>query len=425
MTFIGSGPIDQMVDTNSAELLSDIAKKRKRWTFFPASVVAAALTTALLVVSPVSLWITITGLSLMILLLLLIDQFDRMNKSLVLMYDLDETSSTGFKCLCDAYQELATCAAIWHISAQAEVFNARYHGGASSLKDRRRTLFGFRDPPYIKTNISVPCLPLGQNSIYLLPDRVLVLTKEGVGAVPYAELRLRVMESRFIEQESVPRDATIVDSTWKFVNTDGSPDRRFRGNRAVPVCQYEELRMTSSSGLEETIQLSRLGASQPFALAITQWASVISVAETTERQRKCPKVDRSMTTPRSQGPDAHETTTDAEAIHRALFEICCTVMIADGTVSDHERETIRNLMSKVNARWSNEEFDVRVEAFIQTVVAQGYTAIVKQSLALVPLFQSTNRRKILLKCIDQVANVDGKLSAREQVLCDQIRDELQ
>jgi hypothetical protein len=85
-----------------------------------------------------------------------------------------------------------------------------------------------------------------------------------VGAVNYQDLAVKVKASptRFIEGEGVPKDATVVDYTWRYVNKDGGPDRRFRDNPRLPIVHYEEIDFTSPSGLQERIQCSRVGVAQ-------------------------------------------------------------------------------------------------------------------------------------------------------------------
>ncbi|WP_462388382.1 hypothetical protein [Acidovorax sp. Q11] len=54
---------------------------------------------------------------------------------------------------------------------------------------------------------------------------------------------------RFIEDGSPPRDAQVIDRTWRYVNKKGGPDKRFKNNRELPVCLYDELQLSSSTGL--------------------------------------------------------------------------------------------------------------------------------------------------------------------------------
>ncbi|MGW2217782.1 hypothetical protein ACWCSD_22560 [Nonomuraea sp. NPDC001684] len=55
--------------------------------------------------------------------------------------------------------------------------------------------------------------------------------------------------ARFIEAGPVPRDGTVVDSTWRYVNVNGGPDRRFNNNARLPVLLYGRLLLRSHSGL--------------------------------------------------------------------------------------------------------------------------------------------------------------------------------
>lgn len=89
--------------------------------------------------------------------------------------------------------------------------------------------------------------------MHFFPDRVLIYDAAGVGAVSYQTLLVTVRDRRFIEDETVPSDALIVDKTWKYVNKSGGPDRRFKNNHELPICLYQEMTFTSSTGLNELV----------------------------------------------------------------------------------------------------------------------------------------------------------------------------
>ena len=61
--------------------------------------------------------------------------------------------------------------------------------------------------------------------------------------------RLKYAMTRFIEGDGVPSDATVVDQTWRFVNKNGGPDRRFNNNVQLPIVNYGVLRFSSANGL--------------------------------------------------------------------------------------------------------------------------------------------------------------------------------
>src|SRR5205823_2099909 len=107
---------------------------------------------------------------------------------------------------------------------------------------------------YVKTNVAIPFIPLGEKTLYFFPERVLVFAANGVGAVSYDHLSIVARTSRFIENEALPRDAQVIDHTWQYVNKGGGPDRRFNNNRQIPICLYEELCLSSPTGLNQLMQ---------------------------------------------------------------------------------------------------------------------------------------------------------------------------
>jgi hypothetical protein len=95
---------------------------------------------------------------------------------------------------------------------------------------------------------------MGRVQLYFLPDTILYRDGVGYGSIAYSDLKLAQAFTRFIESDSVPADATVADYTWRYVNKNGGPDRRFNNNRQLPVLQLGVLVLTSSKGLN--IQLN-------------------------------------------------------------------------------------------------------------------------------------------------------------------------
>ena len=65
----------------------------------------------------------------------------------------------------------------------------------------------------------------------------------------------------------------IVDKTWKYVNKSGGPDRRFKNNHELPICLYQEMTFTGSTGLNELVQLSKRGPAEDFKNALSALAT--------------------------------------------------------------------------------------------------------------------------------------------------------
>lgn len=276
---IESADVAAMTDSSAPELLHEFERKREAIRLWP---IAAGVTAALWIAGINSSW---PGTTLIAVLALAIGAtvaaafYDQLRKTVVLFYELEGEIEASYQQLHDAFDDVAGCARVWHIEARGDSTDWKRNAGASEIVRRRAVRLRKAAPPYVKTNIAVPVLPAGRQTLYLFPDRVLVFEGGRVGAVPYTALQVSRTSTRFIEDQSVPADATVVGRTWKYVNKRGGPDRRFKDNIEIPIAQYEEMHLSSRSGLNELFQLSRVGAGAALEKSIAIHARVTDSPE--------------------------------------------------------------------------------------------------------------------------------------------------
>jgi hypothetical protein len=258
---IESGSVDAMVDETSAGLLAELQAKRRQWRVAPVTAIVAVL--ALL-----SAWPRLPGVGqalavvLAVVIVVLAHQYDLLRKSTVLMYDMDADAQHAFEALISALQNLGRSQRLWHIGSSAQVLDRKYHAGASASIKRHPTTVRLGSAPLVKCNVEIPTLAVGRQTLCFFPDRLVVFDRGSVGAIGYAELSIDRHTTRFIEEEGVPSDSRVVDRTWRYVNKKGGPDRRFKNNRELPICEYEALHLRSSSGLNELLHASYVGAGE-------------------------------------------------------------------------------------------------------------------------------------------------------------------
>jgi hypothetical protein len=120
------------------------------------------------------------------------------------------------------------------------------------------------------TNVNIPYLKLTNLELYFLPERLLVKRGGTFAAVFYKNLKINRSITQFVEEEGVAADATIIGHTWKYVNRNGGPDRRFNNNRQIPLCAYSQYTLTSDTGVYEILTTSKQGAMDGFAEFLAQ-----------------------------------------------------------------------------------------------------------------------------------------------------------
>lgn len=271
---IESGPVTGMVDASSVDLLQEMNEKRRKPRFLPGAIAVTLVALALLLIAvansdsqlPAALLLPVVIIGLVCCWFVSIR--DTLRKTTVIMYDLEPGAEAAYAKLHDAFTALTSCARTWHIQSRADVRNAKYHAGAGSVLERTAIRLSIGAPPFVRCNVDVPLVPVGKQTLAFMPDRLLVFEPTAVGAVDYRDLVATYEESRFIEGDALPGDATVVGHTWRYVNKNGGPDRRFNNNRQIPICLYDQINLTSSSGLNEVLQLSKHGACAAFRSAV-------------------------------------------------------------------------------------------------------------------------------------------------------------
>jgi len=266
---IESTDVSTIVDSSSRELLDELNRKRAKARLWPIVAIVSVVVLGVGISSNWPAWLLVLFALAGAAGTYAAHTRDDLEKTVVLFYDFDADMEAAYAQLHTAASQLAGCAAAWHIEASGKVHDRKYHAGASDLVRRKNTSIRKAEPPYVKTNIETVAVGVGRQTLHFFPDRVLVYDQNGVGAVGYQELRIDVGATRFIESESVPRDAEVVDRTWKYVNKSGGPDKRFKDNKELPICRYEEITLSSQSGLNEILQLSRCGFGTGLAEAIS------------------------------------------------------------------------------------------------------------------------------------------------------------
>ncbi len=261
MQEIESGCVTAMLPSNSLELLEEINNKRKKKRYWPFVLITGALISFFLLYPVIGLFVTI-GLTLVT------SYYDRLRKTVVLFYELEPDAAQSYEELIEIMDRMASCHKLWHIESEGVVYNKKYHAGANKIINRFPSQISNDAPSFLKTNITVPMLGVGNQALYFFPDCILVYESKKVGAVSYQDLDIHTFTENFIEEEKVPKDSKIVGYTWQYVNKNGYPDKRFASNPRLPKVEYEYVHFRSNSGLNEQICLSRVGASTQLASTI-------------------------------------------------------------------------------------------------------------------------------------------------------------
>lgn len=189
---------------------------------------------------------------------------DRIRRTVVVMYDLEDTTALAFSSFCAAFEKLADSSKIWSLDTVGEIRDWKRNFGAREQVKRTPASFAYSTPRVLKTNIDIPAILGGKNSIYFLPDVILFIHRSHMGALAYKQVKINWAATRFAEEGVVPKDSIIVGSTWKYVNRNGGPDRRFKNNKQIPEVVYQVMTLEGPDGFQKILHLSKMADTTEF-----------------------------------------------------------------------------------------------------------------------------------------------------------------
>lgn len=170
-------------------------------------------------------------------------------------YSFDDESRAAYEDLSAIWMSLNKNNRFWQTVSETSL-DRKTSGGAARGVRRIPARATNKLPFFVESNVQPFGLKLRKQRVYFLPDKVLVVARTDVGAISYADLDMDFGMSHFVETDPVPKDAKVIGQTWLKVNKNGTPDKRFKNNKQVPICEYGSVLVTSNSGLHIELMCS-------------------------------------------------------------------------------------------------------------------------------------------------------------------------
>ena len=263
-----------LTDSDSDGLLQSMNEQRRKTPLWP--LVAVALFFSYFpLTSAMKTWPGAVHFALVALMAAVVGWVywrDKMRKVTVLFFEPDAATADHFEALSRALSSAASMRKLKAVVSTSRYADSKYSAGASEGLKFTPASLRLGQGPGVVANVNVPVVKTGRTTLAFYPDRILAFQGNSVGAIAYDNLSAAEERTRFIENESVPADANVIDRTWQYVNRNRGPDLRFKNNRELPICAYTQLNLSTQSGLDIRLLGSRERGFEPFAIALSQMA---------------------------------------------------------------------------------------------------------------------------------------------------------
>jgi hypothetical protein len=180
-------------------------------------------------------------------------------------YSLDADATERYSTMQRAISALGSCSRVWVLNTSTSTSDLKRNAGAGTLITRKPASIGTLATRGFKSSLPVSSVEANGTVFHFLPDQILLFSGRRYASVQYGQLFIDLRATRFVETEPVPGDSRPVDTTWRFVNKKGGPDRRFNDNRQIPVLQYGEMTLRTNAGLRVILQASNVEKARAFA----------------------------------------------------------------------------------------------------------------------------------------------------------------
>lgn len=331
-------------------------------------------------------------------------RWDRDRRSARLFYDVDDPRLVERLAAANAAgHHLAQSASLWHIYYSVATNDYKMNAGAGKLIRRTPVRCAAGTLPGIELNVEPWSIPVGPQRLLFLPDQMIVWDGKQAAGLPYDVLDAELHPIRFVEDSAVPRDAVRVDTTWRYVNKKGGPDRRFNNNAQLPVLQYGQLELTSPTGLRIVLQTSTVAAAEGAHKALREL----------RRLAEADRAGAATTSDSATAPSESSATASAQA--PAAFELAKSVALllkyiasADRKLTDAEAAFARKVIDFVLP--SQPEAAGRVfDAYSATNVDSGRMASAARVISNMP----PDYRSWVLRAMQEMSTADGKATPKE------------
>ena len=188
----------------------------------------------------------------------------------------DTENKKNYNNLIQHFNSLSKSKKIWDITSQTWNDGTRDRSHATSLIDRRESFFNIDSLDLIETNASMMFFKnKNGNDFYIGPSFLISYGgANDIKIVDIDDVSVEFGSTNFIETSAVPSDAKILSYTWKYMNKNGGPDKRYNDNYKIPLVNYAELEFKSNKiKLLEKYQISNIDLTKKFVAIFKEYQS--------------------------------------------------------------------------------------------------------------------------------------------------------
>jgi hypothetical protein len=201
------------------------------------------------------------------------------NFKLDIDFNMDQSILNDYILLKNSFQRLTGVNKIWDITSAKSIDRVKERSSASTTITREVVAFSNATLDYINTKYDAfKFKNANGGDLFIYPGFIIMPSEvsNDFALIDFRDVSIEHHGQRFVETDPLPSDATVVGYTYKYVNKNGSPDKRYSNNPQIPIAIYYELVLKSQKGLYESFEFSNSNVGEIFCKALESYKESLS-----------------------------------------------------------------------------------------------------------------------------------------------------
>lgn len=191
--------------------------------------------------------------------------------------EISEEYKIEFDKITNAFDEISRSKRVWDITGTRDL-DAKSRSAAKTELSREKVKIKLKNPDYIQWDRQIIALDNANGAdIFIAPGFLIFdgTKKDEFALIDLKEIDVRVSHSEFLEEDEFFNESTQIGETWKYVNKNGGPDKRFASNPIIPILLYPTITFFSKNGLHESYMFSNTKAGSELHQSIKEFENFI------------------------------------------------------------------------------------------------------------------------------------------------------
>lgn len=343
-------------------------------------------------------------------------KLDVSRKDTQINYEITSGYSNIFNNINLSISELHKSKQILFLEGKKKNLEAKHNFGYDTLPILKEVTIKLDKPPHINVNIDVWHIHCSNADLYFLPDQILLYSNSLVSGLKYSELIIKTGLEEVIWEGNVKitSDCKVTDKVWKYINKDGTQDKRFNNNYNLPIIEYGVIEF-SISGINLKFYVSDQAISAIFKNKFEMSQNLLENNLTQQKLiNEQPKIQNDYF--------IHETINFSDEEAKTIINIMCCIAFADGKFEESELKAFMYILKNCNIKLNESKTKKYITQFYNLIKENSFSYVLNNVCESIKIIKEQEKKDLIMHHLDTIVMADNNFHKNEKIVYDKIKE---